>query len=345
MEPLTPEQEDILRHHPASPAADEIRATGAKPDDTAAGKRAEMFRRRCDALIVELHGVLTKLGVDPAAGPESRAEAISKICEESNALRLIAELLGLSRLDPDVIRRRVKDIRTERDAAQARVKELEAACAQATAQISAQAGELGKLYAERDALKERAAKAEDALLKLRAAKCLDAMDDGAERAELEESIRAGLANLSSAGIVVEHAADPAREELAQIWELWGAGRPMTPGCVLDAAQEMERTSTALRVKLGAIAEKMDDEGFPTHYGEDERGGPVPLPDRVGMLLTLTDRLKGEALAWRADAAKAEAELFAAHKELADLGSPRFAGGQLLTVAHRIRALPGLLRPE
>jgi hypothetical protein len=115
--------------------------------------------------------------------------------------------------------------------------------------------------------------------------------------------------------------------------------------VLDAAHEMERTTTALRVKLGSIAEKLDDDGFPTHYGEDERGGPVPLPDRVGMLLTLTDRLKAEALAWRADAGKAEAELFAAHKELADLGSPRFAGGQLLTAAHRIRALPGLLRPE
>jgi hypothetical protein len=105
------------------------------------------------------------------------------------------------------------------------------------------------------------------------------------------------------------------------------------------------TATALRVKLGAIAEKLDDEGFPTHYGEDEQGGPIPLPDRVGMLLTLTDRLEAEALAWRADAGKAEAEIFTAHKELADLGSPRFAGGQLLTVAHRIRALPGLLRPE
>jgi cell division protein FtsB len=233
----------------------------------------------------------------------------------------------------------------ERDTAQTRVKELEAGIAQATAQISAQAGELGKLYAERDALKERAAKAEDDLLKLRAAKCLDAMDANAERAALEDRIRAGLANLSSAGIRVERAADPTHAELAQIWELWGAGRPQTPGSVYEAAQDEERLGSKLASELRQITERLDGEGFPAYYGEDERGGPVPLPDRVGMLLTLTDRLQAEALAWRADAGKAEAELFAAHKELADLGSPRFAGGQLLTVAHRIRALPGLLRQE
>jgi hypothetical protein len=80
-------------------------------------------------------------------------------------------------------------------------------------------------------------------------------------AETSAKLKNMFSNLSSAGMVVEPNADPARAELAQIWELWGAGRPQTPGCVLDAAQEMERITTALRVKL-AIAEQALDRFAP-----------------------------------------------------------------------------------
>jgi hypothetical protein len=274
--------------------------------------------------------------------------------------------------DPDTIRRRVKDIRTERDTAQARVSELEKTleasrsatqtyasaeiranehAAKAKARVKELEAKIAGDVASNAAREMRIKDLEDELLKVRAAKCLDAMDASAGPVMLnvDEETAAKLkdmvSNLSSAGIVVEPATDPARAELVQIWELWVAGRPMTPGCVYEAAQEMERTATALRVKLGSIAEKLNDARIPTHYGRDQKGGPVPLPERVGLLIDSHESARMLAETWESSSMREAAERMDAAAVLSDLGAPSHAGAIHLTTAAQILALPGLLRQD
>lgn len=267
-----------------------------------------------------------------------RDTAQARVKELEQALHGIAGLVGIGSFgDPDTIRLVVKDMRTSRDDARVRVKELEAKIA----------GDVAINAAREMRIKDL----EDELLKVRASKCLDAMDAGAGPVMLnvdEETavkLTEMLSNLSSAGIKVEPAIDPARAELAQIWELWGAGRPMTPGCVYEAAQEMERTATALRVKLGAIAEKLNDARIPTHYGRDQKGGPVPLPERVGLLIDSHESARMLAETWESSSMREAAERMDAAAVLSDLGAPSHAGAIHLTTAAQILALPGLLRQE
>ena len=120
---------------------------------------------------------------------------------------------------------------------------------------------------------------------------------------------------------------------------------MTPGCVYEAAQEHERLNTVLHTKLGTIAEMLNDARIPTHYGRDQKGGPVPLPDRVGLLIDSHDAARLLAESWETTANREISERMDANAELDDLGSPSHAGPVHLTIAARIRALPGLLRQE
>ena len=85
---------------------------------------------RADTLRADLNGILSKLGVSPIDGPAMRAKAILQICEESNTLGLIAEHLGLSRLDPDAVRRRVQSDAVDLKVSRERVAKVEALLAE-----------------------------------------------------------------------------------------------------------------------------------------------------------------------------------------------------------------------
>ncbi len=307
----------------------------------------------------------------------------------NETLNEICDLVGMSQAwtDPDTIRRRVKDIRTERDTAQARVSELEKTLE--ASRSAAQTYASAEIKANNRAVKAEARVRE---LEVEVVRLKSACPPVLRLDPTASAFVAGeLRKLSSAGIVVEPATDPARDydaeiraaridalktlgvnpydppvcvigaakkraktlelaqkfedELAQIWELWGAGRPMTPGCVYEAAQEMERTATALRVKLGAIAEKLNDARIPTHYGRDQKGGPVPLPERVGLLIDSHESARMLAETWESSSMREAAERMDAAAVLSDLGAPSHAGAIHLTTAAQILALPGLLRQE
>lgn len=336
---------------------------------------------RADTLRADLNGIFCKLGVDPTVGPEMRTKAILQICEESNTLGLIAEHLGLSRLDPDTVRRRIQSDAVDLKVSHERVAKVEALLAeecscgdnarhalsilsiigddligqakrrvqQDTERVERTAQRIKEFDAARHDVQTYASaeiKANNRAVKAEArVKELEAMLEKLKSTPLPADIRAELRNLSSAGIKVEPATDPAREELAQIWELWGAGRPMTPGCVYEAALEMERANTKLHMKLGAIAELLTNANLPTHYGRTQDGGPVPLPDRVALLIDSHESARMLAETWETTANREIAERMDAVAELDDLGSPSYAGPIHMTIAARIRALPGLLRQD
>lgn len=160
-----------------------------------------------------------------------------------------------------------------------------------------------------------------------------------------ERLEAEVAKLSSAGIKVEPATDPAHAELAQIWELWGAGPQMTPGCVYEAAREEEGRSTKLDSKLRQIGELLDAAGLPRNYQPAQTGGRVSVVERVKLLIGQRDEATNTAHNAESAWTIINEDMGAAISELDGLGAPTFAGHVQLDISARIRALPGLLRQE
>lgn len=370
----------------------------------------------------------------PDTEQKPRSEAQIYISALEDAIEEIADLVGVPHAlaQLDTVRRRVKDIRTERDTAQARIKELEAErdawkndhealrvriidlekviahdvanSAARDMRIKELEGELEKLKKTLEAARSdtqtyasaeirannRAVKAEarireleGELLKVRAAKCLDEMDASPivlnVDAETSTKLKETLSNLSSAGMVVTPNADPARaalytigeilgiynralmqgdctpqiiaavkglqDEVSAVWELWGAGREVKPGALLEVCQEQEQHLSAAQGKLDVIAEKLDCAKVPAHYGRDQKGGPVPVPERVGLLIVSHASARALAESWETTANREAEERMEAHAVLDDLGSPAHAGLIFLDLPARILALPGLLRKD
>lgn len=143
---------------------------------------------------------------------------------------------------------------------------------------------------------------------------------------------------------LEHA-DKLESDVAAVWELWGAGREVKPGALLEVCQEQEQRLSTANAELNAIAEKLNGAKVPTHYGRDQKGGPVLLPERVGLLIDSHNDARASADSWEQTAYREIGERMDAVAVLDDLGAPAHAGPAHLTLAARILAIPGLLRQD